>query len=142
MGYDDDGNKIMSEKDIKILFVEDEPELVELYGIAFMANGFEAFHAGTGKDTFALLEKISAKELELPRAIILDILLPDISGVEILREIRKRQSFDEVPIVMFTNFSSDEIRKEIDGVKNTQYLLKMETTPDCLVEKIKTLIGA
>ncbi len=130
----------MASKKLKILFVEDEPDIVELYRIAFEEGGFAMESISNGKDVLKRLEVMTKNPSEKPNAMILDILLPDISGMEILKEVRKNSVFDDVPIVMFTNYSSDKIREEIKGTKNTSYILKTDTAPDMLVAIVKGMI--
>ena len=93
-----------------------------------------------GKDVLKRLEDFASGKAEKPHAMILDILLPDISGMEILKEVRKNPVFDPIPIVMFTNYSSDKIREEIKGIKNTSYILKTDTAPDMLVAIVRGMI--
>lgn len=124
-----------------LFFVEDEPDIVELYTIAFEGSGFQVQSINNGKEALEALSQFTEEDVSKPNVMILDILLPDASGMDILREARKNPLFDNTPIIMFTNFSSDEIRSEIDKLKNTRYLLKMEVTPDQLVETIKDMLG-
>lgn len=126
-----------------LLFVEDEPDIVTLYKSTFERSGFSVDATDNGT---AALERIAAyreKTGELPNVMVFDILLPDkISGMDVLREVRKYAEFDAIPIIMFTNFSSDEFRREIESMKNTRYMLKLEATPKQLVDEIKKMIGS
>lgn len=123
-----------------LLFVEDEPDIVELYKIAFEAGGFAIDNALNGKDALSKLKRYSTEDINKPMVMIFDILLPDISGMDILKEVRKNQLFDETPVIMFTNYSSDKIRDEISKIPNTRYLLKMETSPGQLVTIVKEML--
>lgn len=131
----------MEQKQYRILmFVEDEQDLVELYRVAFETAGFLIQNVGTGEEAIEIIKKLLGEEIEAPSAIILDILLPGISGMDILREIRKYEQFDRIPIIMFTNYSSDEFKEEARRTKNTEYILKMDATPDQLVEIVRRKI--
>lgn len=130
----------MAKKKSKILFLEDEPDIVELYKIAFEEGGFEMESLTNGKDVLKRLQDFSSGKAEKPNAMILDILLPDISGMDILKEVRKNSVFNDIPVVMFTNYSSDKIREEIKGIKNTSYILKTDTAPDMLVAIVRGMI--
>ena len=123
-----------------LLFVEDEPDIVELYKIAFEAGGFAIDNALNGKDALSKLKRYSTEDVNKLMVMIFDILLPDISGMDILKEVRKNQLFDETPVIMFTNYSSDKIRDEISKIPNTRYLLKMETSPGQLVTIVKEML--
>lgn len=122
------------------MFVEDEPDLIELYRGAFEAAGFLIQEVNNGEDALVLIPKLLKEEVKIPSIIIIDILLPGISGMDILREIRKYEKLDKIPIIIFTNYSSDEYRQEVRQMKNTEYILKIETTPDQLVEIAKRKI--
>ncbi len=124
-----------------LLFVEDEPDIVELYKIAFEAEGFVVESVFNGQDALSKLKQYSNEDVDRPTVMILDILLPDISGMDILKEIRKNSLFDNTPVIMFTNYSSDKIREEISNIPNTRYLLKMETSPVQLISFVKEMLG-
>ena len=124
-----------------LLFVEDEPDIVELYKIAFEAEGFVVESVFNGQDALSKLKQYSNEDVDRPTVMILDILLPDISGMDILKEIRKNSLFDGTPVIMFTNYSSDKIREEISKIPNTRYLLKMETSPVQLISFAKEMLG-
>ncbi|HDH31406.1 MAG TPA: response regulator [Candidatus Wolfebacteria bacterium] len=117
-----------------LMFVEDEPDLIELYRIAFESAGFLIQGIGTGEEAVEVMDKLIKEEIEAPSVVILDILLPGISGMDVLREIRKHEKFNKIPVIMFTNYSSDDIREEVKNTKNAEYVLKMDATPDQLVE--------
>ncbi|OGY58009.1 MAG: hypothetical protein A3D47_02725 [Candidatus Colwellbacteria bacterium RIFCSPHIGHO2_02_FULL_43_15] len=123
------------------MFVEDEPDIVELYKIAFEAEGFVVESAVNGQDALDKLKQYSIEDVSRPTVMILDILLPDISGMDILKEVRKNKLFDNTPVIMFTNYSSDKIREEIAQIPNARYLLKMEVSPAQLVSIIKEMLG-
>ncbi len=123
-----------------LLFVEDEPDIVELYKIAFEAEGFVVESVLNGQDALTKLKLYSDEDVNRPTVMILDILLPDISGMDILKEVRKNHLFDNTPVIMFTNYSSDKIRDEISKISNTRYLLKMETSPGQLVSLVKEML--
>lgn len=131
------------EQPLVLLFVEDEPDIVALYKTMFEKSGFDVDATDNGADAIQRLDAYITKigNGGLPDVMVLDILLPDkISGMDILRAARKKPEYDGVPIIMFTNFSSDEFRKEIESMKNTKYLLKLEATPKELVDEIETMI--
>lgn len=124
-----------------LLFVEDEPDIVELYRIAFEAENFVVESVLNGRSALEKLKQYSKEDVNRPTCMILDILLPDISGMAVLREIRKNKLFNNTPVIMFTNYSSDEVRKEVAKLPNTRYLLKMEYSPIQLVSAVKEMLG-
>ena len=89
-----------------IYIVEDDTDICELEQYALHNNGFETTGFGDGKSFFAACEK------KLPQLVILDIMLPDQSGLDILRQFRQGADTHDIPVVMVTAKDS-----EIDVVK-------------------------
>lgn len=123
------------------MFVEDEIDIVELYKFAFESAGFLIRTVDNGEDALKIIQELIQEKIDFPSAIILDILLPGISGMDVLREIRKHPKINKIPTIMFTNYSSEEFMEEAKRTENTFYILKADVTPDQLVkitkEKIK-----
>jgi two-component system phosphate regulon response regulator PhoB len=80
----------------RVLIVDDDPDIQRLLSYNFRQAGFEAASAVTGR---AALEHI---ERQRPDLIILDLMLPDIDGVEVFRMLRRRQQWRKIPVVMLT----------------------------------------
>lgn len=120
----------------KILIIEDDPFLSEMYLAKFVQSGFEVEVAFDGKMG---LDK--AKEI-LPDLILLDIVLPKMDGFEVLKEIKKENSIlKEVPVVLLTNLGQkDEVEK---GVKlgADEYIIKAHFTPTAVVNKINKILS-
>ena len=89
-----------------IYIVEDDTDICELEQYALRNNGFETTGFGDGKSFFAACEK------KLPELVILDIMLPDQNGLDILRQFRQGADTHDIPVVMVTAKDS-----EIDVVK-------------------------
>ena len=79
-----------------IYCVEDEQNICELEVYTLQSVGFEAKGCGSGKELFAELEK------ELPKLILLDIMLPDEDGLTILRRLRSDERYAHIPVIMAT----------------------------------------
>src|SRR3990167_7866335 len=124
----------------KVIYVVDEPDLIELCRISFNFSGFELEGVLNGEEAMAVVNKIKNKEIQAPDAFILDILLPKISGIEVLKEIRKNKEFDSIPIVVFTNYSNEKYKNEARKHKNTKYILKTSVIPTQLVDIIEKMI--
>ena len=124
----------------RIFFIEDEPAIVDLYESAFSGGGFEIKSVMTGKEALVRIESFKNGEEPKPDIIVLDILLPDISGLEVLKEIRKSKEFDSVPVIMLTNYRTNEIKQTIQQTPNTSHVLKMDTSPVLFVTQIREMI--
>lgn len=121
----------MPKKQFKILIVEDEPFLLELYEIKIEQAGFIVIKAADGQ------AGLSLTQLELPDLILLDILMPKIDGYEMLKKLKEDKRTKKIPVIIFSNLSQ---RKEIEkGLKlgAKDFIIKSSVTPAELVNKIK-----
>lgn len=121
---------MVADKNVKVLIVEDDENICEMYSTAFKREGYKVYTASEGRSALTKYEK---KE---PDIVLLDIMMPHTDGYEVLKEIRKR--FDKyVPVIMLTNlnvshFTKHESLDRVDG-----YLVKSNHTPS---EVVKTTI--
>ncbi|MDF0600491.1 phosphate regulon transcriptional regulator PhoB [Psychromarinibacter sp. C21-152] len=93
----------------KVLVVEDEPSQREVLAYNLEAEGFDVARAGTGDDALLLVEE------EVPDIILLDWMLPGVSGIEICRRIKTRPQTRSVPIIMLSARS-----EEVDRVRGLE----------------------
>jgi len=116
----------------KILLVEDDPFLADIYKTKLNSEGFEVEVAEDGEKG---LKKLEEKNFDL---LVLDLVLPEISGYEILEKIRGK--FKDLKILVLSNLSQkEEIQRAFDlGVD--KYLVKAYFTPSEVVKEIKNLI--
>jgi len=114
----------------KILLIDDDPSLIRLYQMAFKARGFNYSTALTGTTG---LEKIN---LERPALILLDIMLPDIDGFEILRRMKTDPQISKIPVWMLTNLGDQTNKNKAVSMGATEYIVKAQTTPNQICEKI------
>ena len=117
-----------------ILLIEDNPFLIDIYTTKLKEVGFKVKVA---KDGQAALDFLSQQK---PDLLILDIVLPNIDGWEILREIKNQDQFKDLPIIVLSNLGQkQEVTK---GLKlgATKYLIKADYTPTEIVEEIKKTI--
>lgn len=115
----------------KVLLVEDEEKISGMYRDVLLQNGFEVLVAETVRQG---LEKAKTGKVDL---ILLDILLPEESGIAFLRKLRKGFENIRVPVVIVSNYSTETIREEAFNLGVKDYLLKTDFTPQLLAEKIK-----
>ena len=126
----------MSQEENKkmVFYVEDEPDLIDLCKIAFQVSGIDMKNASTGEDAMKYIKDILDKKEKAPNGFIFDILLPGISGMDLLREVRKHKEFDKTPVIMFTNYSDNKIKDEVKITPNTDYILKTDIIPTQLAK--------
>lgn len=124
----------MAKKKLKILVVEDESFLLDLYQIKLEQAGFEVVKAGNGN------EGVSLARLEQPGLILLDILMPQIDGYEMLAKIKSDPKTKNIPVIIFSNLSQkEEIEK---GLKlgASDFIIKTSVTPAQLEQRVKEFL--
>jgi DNA-binding response OmpR family regulator len=117
-----------------ILLVEDDPFVVDIYTTKLESAGFSVDVAEDGDET---LRKLKEKK---PDLMILDIVLPNIDGWELLKKIRTDLGLEDLKVVVLSNLSQkDEIHKGLElGV--IKYFVKSNFTPSEAVEEIKKIL--
>jgi DNA-binding response OmpR family regulator len=115
----------------KILLIEDEKILAEMYRDKFTQAGFKVFLALDSKKGLALVKK------ERPDLVILDILLPKENGITFLAWLRKEPEISSTLVVAFSNYDDPETKKRAIKLGAKDYLIKTNYTPQEIVKKIK-----
>ncbi len=116
---------------IKLLIVEDDKSIRDLYSLKLEKSGYEVFQAEDGGKGLDMAKK------ELPDIILLDVMMPVMNGFEVLKALRKNKDTAEIPVVILSNFG------EVDQMTNgftagaTDYLIKAEHTPSDVVEIVE-----
>lgn len=114
-----------------ILVVEDDPLLVKMYRTKFASEGFSVLSADDGMKGLKL-----ALERE-PKAIVLDIMMPMLSGLDMLQRLRADERGKNIVVVVLSNLSSEEESKRARDLGVKEYLLKANYTPKEVVDKVK-----
>jgi DNA-binding response OmpR family regulator len=123
------------EKNKKMLIVEDDQPTSRVLSDRFSDEGFEVFQASEGTSGL----KLAAKNK--PDIILLDILMPKMDGLEMLKKLRSDKWGSGAKIVMLTNLSADEkILKAVLDYEPSGYLIKTDWTMDEIVKKVKNIL--
>jgi DNA-binding response OmpR family regulator len=120
-----------------IMLVEDDSFVLDIYKTKLTQEGFNVVMASNGVEAIKKLEELT----ELPDLILLDIVMPYLDGLEVLKKIKEDEKVKNVPVILLTNLSQKE---EIDeGLKlgAVDYLIKSHFTPSEVLEKIKKTLG-
>ena len=125
----------MENKDIKILIVEDDNFLVEMYTTKFELEGFQVVSAEDGETGLAAAKK------EMPSIILLDILMPKMDGFATLEALKKDSSTKNIPVILLTNLGQKEDIKRGFELGAAGYLIKAHFMPSEVVEKIKKILA-
>ncbi|MEK7510031.1 MAG: response regulator [Patescibacteria group bacterium] len=118
----------------KILIVEDEKILAEMYRDVFTREGFDVHSAFTEKEALELAA--TGK----PDLILLDILLPEANGISFLKEKNKRPAIASIPVIAFSNFDDIETKREAFQLGVQDYLIKTNYTPQQIVSRVNEYV--
>ncbi len=121
-----------------ILLVEDDPFLIDIYATKFKESGFSVEVAKEGEEAF---KKLSEKKFDL---LILDIVLPQVDGWEVLKRIQSSkseiQNLKDLKIIVLSNLGQKEEVEKGLKLGATKYLIKAHYTPSEVVEEIKKIL--
>lgn len=117
---------------LKVLLIEDEKEVAELYRLKLSLDGYDVLVATEGES--GLKKAIEEK----PDLIFLDIKMPGMDGFEVLRHLRKNDITKLTPIVILSNFDEQEMIEKGLALGANEYLIKSQFSPGDLSAKTKT----
>lgn len=119
---------------IKILLVEDDPMIVEMYKNRLEEEGFEVLTTDKGSEVLEIAIK------EKPNIVLLDVILPEIDGFSILEMLKNDNHTKNIPVMMLTNLGQEGDQNKGMNLGAVQYFIKSKHTPsDVLVEIRKIL---
>ncbi|MFA6525259.1 MAG: response regulator [Patescibacteria group bacterium] len=118
----------------KILLIEDDKMLLEMYTAKFTREGFEIATAENGSDGLKV-----ARDMK-PDMILLDIIMPKLDGFATLKEIRKDENIKNVPVILLTNLGQDQDIQKGKDLGADDYFVKANHTPTEIVEKVQELL--
>lgn len=123
----------MNNKDIKILLVDDEPDILEIVGYNLSSEGYQVITAENG------LEAVKKSKKELPHLIILDVMMPEMDGIEACEIIRKNPDLKDTLITFLTARGEDYSQVAGFDAGADDYITK-PIKPKVLVSKVKALL--
>ena len=128
----------------KILLVEDDPFLIDIYTTKLKESGFKLEIADNGEEALKKIRernlRNSKKKTLWPDVLVLDIVLARIDGWQVLQEIKKDEKLKDLKIIVFTNLGQKEEVEKGLRLGATKYLIKAHYTPSELVEEIEKII--
>lgn len=116
---------------MKVFLIDDDEDLVNIFSAALNKDGFETSYALTGQDG---LSKVKA---EKPDLILLDQVLTDMSGNDILKILKSDEATKNIPVILLSNFSQEELVKGAIDEGAVDYLFKYQVEPKDVVIKVK-----
>ena len=118
----------------KVLIIEDDSYISEMYRIKFESENFETVVKNDGVEGIKFMEK------NIPDIILLDIVMPKMDGFSVLKTIKKNPKLDKIPVILLTNLSQKENIERGFDLGASSYIIKAHFTPSEVVEKIKEVL--
>jgi len=119
---------------MKVLLVDDEQALLQVFAQTLETGGFQVITSLSGKEG---LEKAKS---ELPNMVLLDQVLPDLAGNEVLQMIKSDPSTKDIPVAILSNFNQRELVQDAINLGAVDYILKYKIEPKDLIEKVTQII--
>ena len=119
----------------KIMLVEDDKSLREIYGVRLLAEGYDIVSAGDGEEALAMAIK------ERPQLIVSDVMMPKISGFDMLDILRSTTETRNIKVIMMTALSSEEQRQRGEQLGADRYLVKSQVGIEDVVRVVHEVLG-
>ncbi len=117
---------------MKIMLVEDDPFISDIYHIKLVEAGYEVSMASNGLEAVKKLE-----EGDIPSLMLLDIVMPYMDGRDVLKTMRDNPVWKDIPVILLTNISEKQQVEEAFKYNVKDYLIKSHFTPSEVIEKIR-----
>ena len=119
----------------KIMLVEDDNSLREIYSIRLVAEGYEVVSAGDGEEALAMAVQ------ERPDLILSDVMMPKISGFDMLDILRSTPETKNIKVIMMTALSSEDQRQRGENLGADRYLVKSQVGIEDVINAVHEVMG-
>ncbi len=119
----------------KLLIIEDDPIIAHIYQSRLEKEGYEVEVSADGQSGFYRIHEFR------PDAVLLDLMLPKLNGVDILKKIRAQAQFQRMPIIVFTNAYVPNMIQESFSAGATQVFNKATLTPRQIIDALQNAIA-
>lgn len=126
----------MSSEAKRILIVEDDRFLSSLIKARLDREGFAALQAFDGEEALGMLKK------EKPDLIVLDLIMPKVSGFEVLEHISLNMELNRIPVVILSNLAQESDIQKAKRLGAKEFFVKIRVSIDDLIKRIKELVAA
>src|SRR5690242_5097809 len=119
----------------KIAIIEDDPAIQQMYKLKLGREGFQVQVAANGREGLELVEKFH------PDLILLDLMMPEMNGDEMLEKMRATNWGKDIKVIALTNISKTEAPAKLKQLGVDEYIVKAYHTPTEVASIIKTAVG-
>jgi len=125
----------MESEKAKILIVEDDPYVRRVYQRLFEFSKYEVQQAATGTEG---LEIARSKQ---PNLILLDLMLPTVSGLDVLKDLKSKKETKDIPVLVLTNLGEEQVMETALSLGADGYMVKADFTPEQVLEQVNKYFG-
>ncbi len=125
----------MNAAKVKVAIIEDDIAIVQMYRTKFENEGYQVETAGDGQTGLQLIESFQ------PDIILLDLMMPNMSGLDMLQKLRSQPASHRAKVVVLTNMGDTETATRVYKMAADDYIVKAEMTPKEVAERVKTLLA-
>ncbi len=118
-----------------VLIIEDDPLISRMYQTVFKFDGFEVEMARDGAEGIAKLKE------HKPVMILLDIMMPKMTGIEVLGDIKSNPATKNIPVIVLTNLSGAEDAEKAIEMGAVKYIVKSANKPKEIVAQVKEVLA-
>lgn len=118
-----------------LLIIEDDPLMVRMYQKIFKFEGFEVDTAFDGEEGIEKVRKIK------PTAVLLDIMMPKMNGIQVLEKIKSDPDIKKTPVIMLTNLAGQQDAEAALEKGAVRYIIKSEHDPKDIVRMVKEIMA-
>lgn len=119
---------------MKVLIIDDDANITEIWRIVLKQNGFEVLNAVNGRSG------IDQAKNQKPDFILIDQIMPDMKGNDVLKTLKEDPTTNMIPMAMASNYSDTQLMQEAIQQGALDYILKYQIEPLDLINKIKNLL--
>lgn len=120
----------------KIAIIEDDQAIAQMYRLKFEAEGYEVDTAENGVLGLQLIDKMR------PDMVLLDLMMPEMNGDEMLEKLRKTDFGKDVPVIILTNMGEQEAPAIVTDLQVRRFIVKADMTPRQVAEMVKAELAA
>ncbi|OGZ84258.1 MAG: hypothetical protein A2599_00670 [Candidatus Staskawiczbacteria bacterium RIFOXYD1_FULL_39_28] len=120
----------------RIILVEDDPAITDVYGVAFKNSNMSLEVINSGEQAIQKIKESSENGEGAPDLILLDLILPDINGIEVLKAIKVDEKTKGIKVFVLSNQTSLNLSQS-ETIKPDKYIIKADITPTQLVKMVE-----
>lgn len=118
------------------ILIEDNQAIIDVYSIALKTAGIDLEVIKLGRDAIKEMEDVEVGKREKPKLVLLDLLLPDVNGMDVLKKIKESNALKDIAVFVLSNYTNSQL-SEMGCPSPDRFILKTSITPTELAGLVK-----